>query len=69
MDQIRKDYKLKTRGLGFLAGADIKVDFTEEGQTYRQGFQELKEFYSDFLCKPGDNFKGTAFTRHEALGL
>ena len=65
MNQIKTDYKLRTRGLGFLAGADIKVDFTEEGQTYQQGFQALKEFYSDALLKSGDKYRGTAFPSNE----
>ena len=67
MDKIKTVFKLETKGLGFLAGSDIKIDFTEEGQTYAQGLQALREFYSDSLLEEGAKYKGKPLQKKEAL--
>ena len=67
MNKLKSTFKLETKGLGFLAGGDIKIDFTEEGQTYQQGFQAIKEFYCDSLLKKGAKYKGTTLVKNEPL--
>ena len=67
MDKIKKTFKLETKGLGVLAGADIKVDYSAEGQTHAQGLQAFREFYSDSLLDKGDLYKGKAMGKKEPL--
>ena len=67
IDKIKTIFKLETKGLGFLAGADIKMDFSEEGQTHAQGLQALREFYSDSLLEEGAKYKGKPLAKKESL--
>ena len=67
LDKIKATFNLNTKGLGFLAGGEMKIDFSEEGQTYQQGFQAIKEFYCSSLLKKGDKYKGKAFEKNEPL--
>ena len=67
MNKIKSLFKLETKGLSILTGADIKIDFTEEGQTYAQGLQALREFYSDSLLEEGALYKGKPLVKKEPL--
>ena len=67
MDRIKITFKLETKGIGFLTGGNIKIDFGEDGQTHQQGFQAVKEFYCNFLQKEGSLYKGKTLTTHETL--
>ena len=67
MNKIKSTFKLDTKGLGFLAGGDIKIDFGEDGQTYQQGFQAIKEFYCSSLLKKGAKYRGAVMEKNEPL--
>ena len=67
MNRVKETFNLDTRGASFLAGCDIKVDFGEDGQTYQQAYQAVKEFYCSSLLKKGDKFKGKALDKDEPL--
>ena len=67
IDRIKTTFKLETKGIGFLAGGNIKIDFGEDGQTHQQGFQAVKEFYCNSLQKGGSMYRGRALTVHETL--
>ena len=68
MDKIRLTFKLDTRGINFLSGPDLKLDFGTDGITHQQGFQAIKEFYCSTLLKKGEKFRGTVLDKDEALG-
>ena len=67
INKIKTTFNLETKGLGFLAGGDIKIDFGEEGQSYQQGFQAIKEFYCSSLLKVGDKYKGKPLDKNEPM--
>ena len=67
MDKIKITFKLDTKGIGFLTGGNIKIDFGEDGQTFQQGFQAIKEFYCNCLQKTGTKYKGKTLTTPETL--
>ena len=67
LDKIRTTFRLKTKGLGFLAAADLKFDFVEDGKTYQQCFQSIKEFYCSALLKKGDKFEGKILDKNETF--
>ena len=67
MDRIKITFKLETKGIGFLTGGNIKIDFGEDGQTHQQGFQAVKEFYCNSLQKEGSLYKEKTLTTHETL--
>ena len=56
-DRIKSTFKLDTKGMGFLAGSGIKIDYGEDGQTYAQGMQATREFYCNSLQKKGTKYK------------
>ena len=66
-DKLKATFKLNTKGLGFLAGGNLKIDYGEDGQTLQQGFQVFKEFYASSLLKKGDKFRGKIRDTNEPL--
>ena len=67
LEKIKATFNLNTKGLGFLAGGKLKVEYGEEGQTLQQGFQVFKEFYASSLLKKGDKFRGKVRDSNEPL--
>ena len=67
MNKIRVNYNLNTKGLGFLGGSELKFDIGEDGKTYQQIYQALKEFYCSSLLKEGDIHEGQPLSRNETL--
>ena len=66
-DKIKSTFKLDTKGMGFLAGGGIKIDYGEDGQTYAQGLQATREFYCNSLQKKGTKYKGKILEKNESL--
>ena len=67
LDKIKTTFSLNTKGLGFLAASELKFDISDEGQTYQQVYQAIKEFYCSSLLKKGQMFEGKAMERDETL--
>jgi hypothetical protein len=67
IDRIKATFKLDTKGMGFLAGSDLKIDYGEDGQTYAQGLQATREFYCNSLQKKGTKYKGKELDKNEPL--
>ena len=67
MDRIKSTFKLETKGIGFLSGSNLKIDFGEDGQTYQQGYQAVKEFYCNSLLKTGSLYRGKPLAKNETL--
>ena len=67
IDKIKATFKLDTKGMGFLAGSDLKMDYGEEGQTFAQGLQATREFYCNSLQKKGTKYKGKELEKNEPL--
>ena len=67
IDRIKTTFKLDTKGMGFLAGSEIKIDYGEDGQTFAQGLQATREFYCNSLQKKGTKYKGKELDKNEPL--
>ena len=67
LEKIKTTFNLNTRGLGFLSVGDIKFDIGEDGQTYQQMYQAIKEFYCSSLLKKGDKHEGQELDKNEPL--
>ena len=67
LEKIKTTFNLNTRGLGFLSAGDIKFDIGDDGQTYQQVYQAIKEFYCSSLLKKGDKHEGQELDKNEPL--
>ena len=67
LEKIKTTFSLNTKGLGFLAANDLKFDIGEDGQTYQQVYQAIKEFYCSSLLKKGDKHEGVLLDKNEPL--
>ena len=71
LEKIKETFSLQTKGVGFLAGAELKFEYAPdsatESFTYQQGFMAIKDFYSSSLLKTGDRSRGKALIANEVL--
>ena len=67
LEKIKTTFSLNTKGLGFLAVGDLKFDIGDDGQTYQQVYQAIKEFYCSSLLKKGDKHEGQPLDKNEPL--
>ena len=67
LTRIKETFKLDTKGIAFLSAGDIQVNIGQDGQTYQQLFQAVRERYCSSLLKKGDKFKGKLLERDETL--
>ena len=72
LNAIRDTFpNLKTKGLAFLSGSDIKLEYSSTGSpdtyTYQQGFMVLMDFYANALLNEGNISEGRALANKEQL--
>ena len=66
LEQLYSTYGLDTKGENFLAGNDIKFEFSSTF-TYAQALMLMKDFYVNCLLPKGSYFKGKKLNRDEEL--
>ena len=67
IEQLYSMFGLDTKGENFLAGNDIKFEFSASF-TYSQALMMMKDFYVNTLLPRGSTFKGKELNKDEELG-
>ena len=66
IEEIKKSYKLVTKGENFLDGLDIKFEF-DESFTYRTAWMQIKDYYISSLLPVNKKWMGKTTTSKEIL--